>query len=161
MNIRHSVWDDKAVKLLKNWWEVDGLTSYAIEDRFKTKGYPITRNAVIGKVFRMKLVAPEEKEALLKEANTQRAAVINRARAKVSPIKKTSNSRRKEVKVLNGKPDSRKAILLTEAKDGQCKYIIGYINGKVENAVYCGEDTIKTTSWCPYHRKICLNEFKR
>ncbi len=161
MNIRTSVWDDKAVKLLINWWEVDGLTSFTIEDRFKSKGYPITRNAVIGKVFRMGLVAPKSKAALLHEGNSQRAATLNKVKAKISNDKKPSNPRRKEVKVSKTKPDGRKAVLLTELGDGKCKYIIGYINGKVEKAVYCGEDTIKSTSWCHYHRSICLNEFKR
>ncbi len=162
-----NAWTQENVSLLKEWWE-GGLSSGAIEKKFQELGYPITRNAVIGKVHRLKIKPPEAKQIRRPPVrNVKRAAraasAINRSpfRAKLfSDIKKGEPIMIKE-------PDPGRQVLLRETKDGHCRAIIGYRNGVLADAICCGnhapwivnsQGKIVQSPWCDFHRKQYIVE---
>lgn len=172
--------DPKLCDHLQQWWQVEGLTAGQIERNLLGLGLTISRNAIIGKVHRMGLVPPASKGRSLKEQCAQRAKVANTGRIRkprpererfvILRGKKYNPHRPLEAKMSNKRPDGSKSILLKHAKEGQCKYILGYVDGKLENAVYCGEDISTTitasgyavkTSWCGFHKGICVTQDKR
>jgi hypothetical protein len=167
----YSIWNEKLCNHLRQWWEVEGLTAGRISQLLADKGYTATRNAVIGKVHRLKLKAPEWKAEKLRNHQSSLRAIQHRKTAKnvIKQIiirgKKYNPIKRKAVAVSasNTKPDGSNAILLKHSKDGMCKAIIGYVGGRCEDAVYCGDPTKTALSWdgkvihspwCPYHKKL-------
>jgi len=180
-----TVWTERNCALLTEWWTVEGLTSYEIANRFRGLGYIFTRNAIIGRVHRMKLVAPESKNKAISEKRSKRATISNLKKAnkvkyvfvggkKFNPLRERSAASPLR---QNGKAATvisptigDKAILLKHSKAGQCKAILGYVDGKLEDAVYCGEKVAHpvirggeriTYSWCDYHKSIYLTGAKR
>jgi hypothetical protein len=160
-------WNNDLCALLRQWWEIDGMTSRQVSAKFGEKGYNVTRNAVIGKVHRMGLVAPDSKKEIIHEILSQRAKVANVAKARlmvmrvakvksVTPrlftFRRLDARKLMEVHVTIGSsrkgegpvPDGSKAVLLKDAPDGVCKAIIGYVGGEASMAVYCGEPAIIT-----------------
>lgn len=176
MKILDTVWTRANCELLRNWWEIDGKTAPAIAAEFGKLGYRLTKNAVIGKVNRMGLHSPETKPGMsrAKRSAHMRAANVmkqNRPAAFLLKPKKVNPKPPPEPPIsATNPPKGKKAILLKHSKEGQCKAIIGYINGKLENAVYCGEKTpphrtregrLIDTNWCPYHASIYFVGSKR
>lgn len=175
------VWTRDNCERLRHWWEEDGLPASQVSAKFGQIGYNITRNAVIGKVHRMGLVEPEKKAEVIKANHSQRAKVLNTVRAErkepkvayqrvdaqgLMEVRVTMNTKRGST----APPDGSKATLLKHSKDGTCKAIIGYVGGKLENAVYCGEDCVPhytstgrqvPTSWCGFHKAIYMTEPRR
>jgi hypothetical protein len=161
---------------MRQWWEVEGLTAGRIVQNLGKMGYTVTRNAVIGKVHRLKLVAPEWKAEKLRNHQSGLRAIRHRKTAKnvVRQIiirgKKWNPIKHKEAVVSSSDvaPDGSKRVLLKDSKPGQCKYIVGYLNGRCEDAVFCGEKTSVivregrkiATPWCPHHAAICITEPK-
>lgn len=70
-------------------------------------------------------------------------------------------------------PDGRRNVLIGDLKDGHCRAILGYKDGELAKAVYCGEQTeVKLVvnrgrvkegrgSWCPYHHAHYTQESSR
>lgn len=178
MKILDTVWTEANCRKLRNWWEIDGLTSNEVVLEFGKLGYQISRNAIIGKVHRLKLVAPGEKRGLSSE---KRSAAMKKANAMRSlrptirrrpfPTEKKYNPQPPPEPPISATnpPKGNKAVLLKHSKDGQCKAIIGYVHGKLELAVYCGEKTppvrrhgeLVSSPWCDYHKSIYLTEPRR
>lgn len=173
-----SPWNEKTVSMLKEWWEVEGLTAPKIIVKLQELGYSgVTRNAIIGKAHRLKLVQPAWKQGQQSEAARQRAIAANISRAKevkANPAlkqiiirgKKYNPFRRKEVAVSSENPDGSKSTLIGGLKEGHCKYIIGYVQGKLELAMYCGEPATirldgKPSAWCRHHHSVCTQEARR
>jgi hypothetical protein len=175
------VWTRDNCERLRHWWEEDGLPASQVSAKFGQIGYNITRNAVIGKVYRMGLVEPEKKAGVIKANHSQRAKILNTVRAErkeqkvayqrvdaqgLMEVRVTMNTRQGST----APPDGGKAVLLKHSKDGQCKAILGYIGGRAEDALYCGEDCashttsagrVIPTSYCPYHKSIYMTEPRR
>lgn len=174
MNKGTGFWTKENCDRLRTWWEISGYTCGRIVAEYGSFGYVVTTNAVIGKVHRMKLKPPEWKA----EKVRKRCSEIIKARNRMAPperqviiMGKKYNPRKPTVKVslTHDKPDENQATLLKHSKDGYCKAIIGYVGGKLEDAVYChvkvaivkdkyGHDM--DSSWCPYHRSIYIVESK-
>ena len=167
MKILDTVWTTANCEKLRNWWEVDGKTAPEIMAELGQLGYRVTKNAIIGKVNRMKLRAATSKKGLsfekrsahMKAANARkrdkRAAFLHKTFEPLPPPEPPITA--------TNPPKGKKAVLLKDSKSGQCKAIIGYIEGKMEYAVYCGEATpafrnrdnkLVHTNWCPYHVSI-------
>lgn len=173
----NSPWNDETERWLKDCWEVEGLFASEVAAMMNGKGYNVTRNAVIGKVHRMRLEHPREKmKEKLHQRASQMAKALNVAKAaKVLVVmrggKKFNPNRPKEVRVSMSKPDGNNNVLLKNSRDiGICKYIVGYVDGKLENAVFCGNPTAtatsslgitKTASFCEKHKKICYTEARK
>src|SRR5712671_4991515 len=147
MKIVDTVWTTANCEKLRNWWEIEGKTSPEIVAELGKLGYRVTRNSIIGKVHRMKLVAPPIKAGLTTE---RRSAAIKAAIAKRREKQAAFLMREKKFNPqplpeppisATNPPKGNRAVLLKDSKEGQCKAIIGYIDGKMENAVYCGEAT--------------------
>ena len=171
-----TIWTERNCALLTEWWTIEGLTILEISNRLKGLGYIVTPNAVIGKIYRMRLVAPESKRRAISERRSKRATISNAKRANkvkyvfVGGKKFNPHPTKCKVKSAILPPSGDKAILLKHSKSGQCKAILGYVDGKLEAAVYCGEKVAHPTirggerisySWCPYHKSIYLVEPKR
>lgn len=162
------VWNETTREQLRKWWEQSGYTLGRISDEFAAIGWTINKNQIIGKVWRMKLKPPEWKAKVLREHSARTIAISNIV-CHLRPGVRTPNRhvyiRGKKYKAVPSKEiivtdipkvGSSKAVLLKHSKEGQCKAIIGYVHGKLENAVYCGEDTLLLKNgvhapWCPKH----------
>jgi len=176
MKILDTVWTTTNCELLRNWWEVEGKSAPEIMAELGQLGYRVTKNAVIGKVHRMRLVAPPARAGLTTQGRSasMKAAIAKRREKQAAFLmreKKFNPVVPPEPPIsATNPPKGKKAVLLKDSKAGQCKAIIGYIDGKLENAVYCGEATpafrnrenkIIHTSWCPYHVSIYTSEVRK
>ncbi len=167
--------DAKNSELLHQWWSIDGLPASKIVGRFKELGVVVTKNSVIGRIHRAGLKPPEWKPKAQREAAKQREGTKNRERTKKSIIQyvvidgKRYHPKHKEITMTNEEPRGDKSVLLKDSRDGQCKAIIGYKDGKAALAVYCGQDTVPSirygrvvmTSWCAHHLMKYTTEAKR
>jgi len=176
MKIVDTVWTEANCEKLRNWWEIEGKTSPEIVAELGKLGYRVTRNSIIGKVHRMGLVAAPTKAGI---TTKRRSAYMKAASAKRREKQAAFLMREKKFNPVappeppisaTNPPKGKRAVLLKDSKEGQCKAIIGYIDGKIENAVYCGERTpphvtregrLVHSSWCPYHVSIYTNEVKK
>ncbi len=183
-----TVWNKANCDRLRKWWEVDGMIARQVADKFREIGCDVTRNAVIGKVHRMKLKQPASKVETLRNTHSQTLKHIRAQQKNGAAVPADLSSRRLENSGLDARklmevhvtmstkkssvpaPDGSKAILLKHSKDGQCKAIIGYVGGKAEDAVYCGEDCVVhrtstgrvvPTNWCPFHKSLYMTEPRR
>jgi hypothetical protein len=170
----NGVWSVYTEDLLRNWWEVDNLTTAEISIKFGQLGLHITRNAVISKIHRLKLTirSPGKKEARLNDRIAENAKTIHRMKDVKPKIQITikpprfNSTKEGRASVSSGKPDGSRNILLKDSQDGMCKYIVGYVGGRCEYAVYCGEPTKavakgKHAPWCRFHHSICTQEARR
>src|SRR6267154_4489345 len=66
-----TVWNEANCNRLRQWWEVDGLIARQVADKFREIGCDVTRNAVIGKVHRMKLMQPASKVEALRNVHSE------------------------------------------------------------------------------------------
>lgn len=169
-----SLWNDDNCNLLRGWWEEKGYTCGRISAEYAAIGYVVTRNMVIGKVHRMKLVPPEWKAAKLRQKSKEIMAITNIAReimvkAKTQKQivirgKKYNPIRPMEVIMSESKLDRSHIVRLKDSKKGQCKFIVGYIGGRCEEACYCGNPTESVRvngklihrPWCTEHHTLCV-----
>lgn len=170
-----TVWSQDNCNRLRQWWEVDGLIARQVANKFREIGCDVTRNAVIGKVHRMKLVQPASKAESLRNVHTQTLKIARRQKngvvqrldaRKLMEVHVTMSTKKSSVPA----PDGSKAVLLKHSKEGMCKAVIGYVGGKAEDAVYCGEDCavhvtstgrMVPTNWCKYHKSLYMTEARR
>src|SRR6266851_2509575 len=126
-----TVWNEANCNRLRQWWEVDGLIARQVADKFREIGCDVTRNAVIGKVHRMKLMQPASKVETLRNGHAQ---ILKDTRAKQNGVAVPKLDARKLMEVhvtMSTKktsvaaPDGSKAILLKHSKEGMCKAVIG------------------------------------
>src|SRR5882672_4792338 len=59
-----TVWTTANCEKLRNWWEIEGKTAPEIMAELGELGYRVTKNAVIGKVNRMRLKASPAKAGM-------------------------------------------------------------------------------------------------
>jgi len=161
-----TIWDQDNIAMLMERWN-NGRTASEIAAEFKALGYNVSRNAVIGKVHRLKL-SPQLRKKV--ETYPQLVRIVTRL-PESKPKASTNGSKGREVVKV---PTGSKAILLSESGENNCRAIIGYqgngifiqeTTGKssiLANALCCGEDRTWTTSsfgvkrrssWCAYHHK--------
>lgn len=180
-NTNNSPWNDSNSNMVRLWWENEGFSAGKIAFELNKLGYNVSRNSVVGKVHRMKLVAPEWKARRYKEQSSQRLKISHSHQSKrvrgpkqeaILIMGKKFNSAKAPpivVSLAHSPPDNKDWVLLKESGAGNCKYIVGYVSGKASEAVYCGKKTDVAankygervhTPWCPYHRSICTTESK-
>jgi hypothetical protein len=49
-------------------------------------------------------------------------------------------------------------VRLMDARYGQCRAILGYIGGRCVDAVICARPVVPTTSWCPGHHALYVQQ---
>jgi len=136
-----SVWDEKNVKLLREYWS-KGHTASEIA---KMLGGNVTRNSVIGKAHRMVLPA---------RATSKRSKILK---------KEASSSNQAETEKYIGRKSKFRALLidptyepenpkqLEELGDGHqhCRYPIGHPDD--QNFYFCGRSPVEGFSYCRLH----------
>jgi hypothetical protein len=168
MIVNSTVWTTENCNRLRQWWEQDGLSCGQISACFGQIGWKITRNSIISKVHRLKLKAPENKKTLLRELRVRRMKVQSAAKLREASKPKIPPPSQPKVTIMMDNHVSN-AVLLKQSQEGQCKAVLGYIRGRCEDAVYCGEPTIAVirngrevqSSWCKHHHSIYTVESKR
>jgi hypothetical protein len=167
--------EPKNVELLRKWWGDEGLPASRISANFQKLGLAITKNAIIGKVHREKILPPKWKKAVQSDAKKQRVSIANKKRAKEPVVRfvlingKRFHPSHKEITMTQGSQNSSRSVLLKDTKEGECRAIIGYQNGQAALAVCCGKPTVLArrnggvvmTSWCADHHAKYTMEAKR
>ena len=147
-------WTDERVELLRKLWD-DGLSVSQIADRL---GGQVTRNAVVGKVHRLKLtgrgrvspalVQPKKPAAIpARVAHTPSEERVSVARFEPPPVRKEAVRPTEAVVV----PISRR-LALTELTERTCKWPNG--DPVSEDFSYCGNEAGASGPYCTYHRRI-------
>lgn len=154
------IWDEVAINMLKTM-HMDGASAGIISNALISKGYNFSRNAVIGKKHRMGLPPPppEVRHKIL-SVNQAAKPLTNRGSAKIFTFRRPKHMEGK-IMEMPASP-GQNAVPLLESRDGQCKAIIGYENGELSKAIYCGDPTTETYykgqlvtgSWCAHHHDI-------
>ena len=133
-----------ADKLIELWRS--GLTATQI-----SKEIGATRNAVLGKVFRLRN----------KGVDLDTRAKLGNGKAKKPPqpkppaLKYKATKRevaRRNADMLN-RPELRGGILFSERQQQQCAYIAG--DSRDPDVKCCGRFTGLGTSYCPSHHRLC------
>ena len=132
------MWDESKIKILKDNW--GKKTASEIAEMIGN----VTRNACIGKAFRMKLsnkLAPKKSENKEISQNLEN-----------SPQLRKRTRRSKFISTLIGKdfPPERK-ITLERLKDGDCRYPNGHPNQPYPEFNFCGRPSVKGLSYCLAH----------
>lgn len=145
-------WTEDRIDALKKLWS-DGLS--ASEIARKLGG--LTRNAVIGKAYRLNLPAKvsgtiprwkgHEKAAPKPKAPKPRpVAPANIVRPEPRPRPKP------EAPVSAPTCDP---VRLADHRIGQCAFVVGAVRGP--DTLYCGAPSEITESWCRYHQQVGYN----
>jgi hypothetical protein len=167
-------WSVEQTEMMKTLW-LGGMSAKNIAQRLVEAGYPATKNSVIGKVNRLKinhcrletqpieppepLPPPRERKKILPQTDP---AVRLKARVAAYQRYEIHNGHRR------GKMDKSTAgnVLLLDAKDGQCRAILGYKDNDRAKAICCGTNTpwvvtegrSKRSAWCEHHRSKFLTD---
>tara|TARA_B100000029_G_scaffold479432_1_gene526479 strand:+ start:2072 stop:2563 length:492 start_codon:yes stop_codon:yes gene_type:complete len=132
-------WDEKKLEILKNEWG-KGKTASQIAEMIGG----VSRNAVIGKAFRLNL-----------STNIKKKKKFNNYSSKdQSSEKKISNYTKLKLRslVLDKNFEEAKNISLEELTENTCKYMEGHPDEK--NSSFCGRKTVEKFSYCPLHLMI-------
>jgi GcrA cell cycle regulator len=158
-------WTDERVELLRKLWS-EGLSASQIAAQLGS----VTRNAVIGKVHRLKLssrgrtttAAPRQKKAAAPAGGTKsvsRASTVTRmtttsigatalqAQFDVEPVVRYRPA--EDVVV----PISRR-LQLVQLSERTCKWPNG--DPLTEDFSFCGNDTAETGPYCTFHSKVAF-----
>ena len=133
------MWDKSKIKILKDNW--GKKTASQIAEMIGN----VTRNACIGKAFRLNLSAkfisknPKNKETFKNQENSPQFI-------------KRKTRRGNFISTLIGKdfPPERK-ITLEQLKDGDCRFPNGHPNLPYPEFNFCGRPSVKGLSYCLAH----------
>lgn len=133
-------WTDEQVQLLVEWWK-DGKTSNEIVANFEHRGVVRSRNSVIGKLQRLKLLTKKaSKEHAL------RASIASRRSRKRKPAEPEPIPAAAPVVAPAAQP---KLVSLEGLREGMCKWPIG--DPLEKGFGFCGQPTEITKVYCPKH----------
>lgn len=162
-------WTDERVELLKNLW-AEGLSASQIAAQLGG----ISRNAVIGKVHRLKLssrgrAAPQSavpKKPAREASSAVRARSVVQTRAVTQIVGATALQSRietqAEAEVVVVAPPPGEPVLvpisrrlaLTELTERTCKWPIG--DPLSEDFHFCGNDAGEASPYCSYHARMAF-----
>lgn len=144
----YALWSDERTSTLKKLW-ADGFTASQIAKRLGG----ITRNAVIGKVFRLGLArrnAPETHSARRQKAAAKRA-MVRIPRSVLRPLKRETLAT--EQALIRALP----ALGGHVAETHGCKFIPG---DPAIDARCCGRQPVADSAWCVQHHKLVYTPSK-
>lgn len=148
-------WTEEREKLLSKLW-MDGLSCSQIANRF---GNAITRNAVIGKVHRMRL--PDRQSAIHKaRGGKTRARNARKAKPpKQRPWEKKKPAPIKPVELYQPlgetivvDPKNRRGV--ADLLPNQCRWPIG--DPQEADFHFCDRDGVPGKSYCEHHLKVAF-----
>ena len=132
-------WDEKKIEILKNEWG-KGKTASQIAELIGG----VSRNAVIGKAFRLKLSTKIKSRNIsyntsIKENGDRKLNQINR-KSKFKSL------------LLDKNFEEAKNISLEDLNEDTCKFMEGHPSEK--NSSFCGRKSVEKFSYCPLHLMI-------
>ena len=157
-------WTDERIELLKKLW-LEGLSASQIAGQIGG----VSRNAVIGKVHRLKLssrsratATPARQKKTVKSAGPARPGnrslapqrlgmTVGAAALRLDPLSDAVAQPVARPLVEIVAPPARK-LKLTELTERTCKWPIG--DPVMEEFHFCGNDTAETGPYCGYHARI-------
>lgn len=143
-------WTDENKKQVAELW-CAGKTASEIAQEFEGK----TRNSIIGLIHRMKLPKREVQPVIKKEK-----VKIERAQQKTKAaffVTRKQSEKHRMPPISVAPPPSvttGDGLTLSQLRDHHCHDVIGYLDGNLSKAVYCGAERHKNTSYCEYHSSI-------
>jgi len=163
-------WDPVHRELALTLWKT-GCGSARIIEALAAAGKPTTKNAVVCVAYRAGLafqgarqvtrpqVAKPARVPLTPEerAERERARAARRRERDAAAAGRPVTPPRPRVQPA-GVPVSL-AVLLTDVRDGQCRYIAD--DPRAGPATCCGHQVMPGSSWCPGHRAICAAPAQR
>ena len=156
-------WTDERVELLRKLWS-EGLSASQIAAQLGS----VTRNAVIGKVHRLKLssrgrttvAAPRQKKASSAAGGSKSAARAPTITRSIS-IGATALQTQFDVEpVVRYRPAAdvvvpiSRRLQLVQLSERTCKWPNG--DPLTEDFSFCGTDTAETGPYCTYHSRIAF-----
>jgi hypothetical protein len=153
-----SPWDEQAVLVMKYMWET-GQTATEIALALGELGYSISRNSVMGKVFRMNIKQPPKAVSPKAKRNQPRKRIIVPATSPLAlRFAKKPLSKKKETKLPTFIPTrtldpNNPGIQIIELTSEKCHAIIKDGN-RFQLATYCGNPTELGKSFCSAHAAI-------
>lgn len=146
-------WPDKDREVLAGEWN-KGTSAAQIG---KILGR--TRNSVIGMAHRMRLPG---RQSVKRSTNKPREKSVPAARKSRAPFLVTRGdpTKKKKVEAVPPPPSVTDGvgIDLMKLRAHHCHDVIGYRNGNLGDAVYCGAPTHRNTSFCEYHHGIYFRD---
>jgi GcrA cell cycle regulator len=154
-----SKWCEEKVELLKKLWIIDGHSAGVIARRIG-----MTRNSVIGKIFRLDL--PKRASSINLRGDRQSNPHIPGPRTPRKRGLKKINFGRRHVPLTPGAEEAAVPELswepphpfnpadfvpFIEIQPGQCRYIMD------DKKNFCGQKTVPSYSWCLYHARIVFD----
>lgn len=146
-------WDDARVERLREMWS-GALSAAEIATIFTLSGFPLTRNAVLGKVHRLRLGLRGSAEDGIERAWSERKRVGKRVR----PKNPTFGTRGKfqSPKPLPAtpikeppRPPVARMVSLLDLKHGDCKFPLG--DPRNPDFGFCGAKRQAGLPYCEYH----------
>lgn len=168
-------WSPERVELMKKLWLEDGLSSTEIA---KVLGNGITRNAVIGKVHRLKLSRPKSvndrnrsgKGTLKPRRSADQLNDDSRVRSAIIAERRRENGNKSQPKanaivhrvasappvriepIPQGLPEISARKKLIDLGSGECRFCSG--DPLTPEHSFCARPVKPGSSWCPEHHRI-------
>jgi GcrA cell cycle regulator len=157
-------WTDERVELLRKLWS-EGLSASQIAAQLGS----VTRNAVIGKVHRLKLssrgrtttAAPRQKKVSASTGSKSATRASTVTRSITTSIGATALQTQFEAEpVVRYRPAENvvvpisRRLQLVQLSERTCKWPNG--DPLTEDFSFCGNDTAETGPYCTYHSRIAF-----
>lgn len=146
-------WNEKEINLLKELWS-QKMTTQEIADEI---GNGKTKNSIIGKARRLDLPNKTQRKSRVVMCAPH---ILEKGRANKVPFvfRKAAPSNRLPPSPIEAPKSVTEGagIGMMQLKWNSCRGIVGYRDGQLSAAVYCGEKSKPGKSFCPYHASIFL-----
>lgn len=148
------VWTTERVELLKKLWK-DGDSAAQIAGALSTIDSPISRNSVLGKVFRLGLPTHHTIPLAGRKAIRKEKAATTRKRA-IDPVAVAEVVRfieaPKPAVIDTVRQPKSLDLTLMELFDHNCRYAV---SGEKQHMLFCGNAVDTGSRYCAYHHKLC------
>jgi len=142
-------WNDELTTELKGLWAAGKSAGVIAREISRSAGTCITRNAVIGKVHRLKLDGRRTIEA--RDGHERPPVPADRKRRRPRPKLKVWKPMPKvePPPQLTEQPPTNPPVLLFDLEKRHCRWVIGDPSAML----FCGADRAEPSSYCAFHMK--------